>query len=812
MIKNKKKIIYLLFIFIFINYFHQILSLDSAINSIVLDSSDNIFAGGYFFNGQNLDFAIAKYIGSTGVLDTSYNQNGNQPGIVITDIANNNSVINSIKLDHNSKIVAGGYTTISAGDIDLALSRYNADGTLDTTFNANGPIPGIIITNVTGNNDFITSIAINTDNSIIAAGYTLNNAQTRIILAKYTSDGVLDTIFNTGGSIPGLLLSNFSTQDRANAVIIDSNNKILICGSTSDLINQEILVARYNQDGTLDTTFNSGGIIPGIFRTQLEDTNNTGIDIKIDQNNKIVVACDAVNGNKLSSYIILRLNENGTLDTTFNPIGDIPGMIFSNFNQNSVSTNSLAIDNNNQIVVSGFFTDLVNPTNTFTARYNNDGTFDTTFNPSITPGYVITPVLNQLTSPPTAVIFSQANSNAINSNNEIFTGGYSIDVENNFTTIKYNSDGTLNINYNPNTIQSGVLITPIFNGITNTQDIFFGGAPDYNYNFLDAANPNPFYLAAISQKTVGYTRPIIESPSNNFETNEIEPLLEGIAQPNSLISVFVDNINVASTVTDITGYWQTIVPALVDGEHNIFIRATDPISNLIFNSNNISIKISTAKPKSPKIFTPKNNIFLNKKKVLITGDAPGSIAVGIYINGTLKQTVETKSNGNWSYLTDTLPDGKYEVTVIASDSLGNISKESTSTIFYIDTKSPTKPIIRYPKNNSIINQNNIIIEAETKPYQEVEININNKIVATIKSDEFGKIKYNLNKLKDNKYNISLKTKDKITNKELVSEQVNFEINTKDKLTNQIRSIKIKNPETNNTTNLFIDKQGKINII
>jgi uncharacterized delta-60 repeat protein len=137
------------------------------------------------------------------------------------------------------------------------MVRYNTDGSIDNSFGTNGD--GKVLTDVnTSASDEILAQAILENDKIVVTGVTSSTA----VLARYTNDGVLDTSFGSNG----LSLYMFGTTCTSRDLLIQPDNKIVIVGE-SFLPNNKYLIARYTEDGILDTTFNTTGYNLGNFST-----------------------------------------------------------------------------------------------------------------------------------------------------------------------------------------------------------------------------------------------------------------------------------------------------------------------------------------------------------------------------------------------------------------------------------------------------------------------------------------------------------------------------------------------------------------
>lgn len=144
-------------------------------------------------------FAVVR-LNLDGTLYTAFGGAVGAAGKVQTPVGTGTSGANAVAVQADGKIVAAGYGTRSASGTDFAMVRYNPDGTLDTSFGTPGT-PGIVMTAVSSGNgwDQINSIAIDSSGKIVAAGYDTLNGRFEFAVARYNSNGLLDSTFGTGG-------------------------------------------------------------------------------------------------------------------------------------------------------------------------------------------------------------------------------------------------------------------------------------------------------------------------------------------------------------------------------------------------------------------------------------------------------------------------------------------------------------------------------------------------------------------------------------------------------------------------------------
>jgi uncharacterized delta-60 repeat protein len=179
-------------------------------------------------------------LAAAGDLDTSFGGDGK----VTTNFTSGDDTGFAVGIQADGKIVAAG----TAAFREFALARYNADGTLDTTFGGDGKVT----TNLTSGADGALSVAIQADGKIVSAG-AAGGTGGRFALARYNIDGTLDTGFSSDGK----LTTNFTSgPDVAFGVAIQGDGKIVAAGTAGF---RQFAVARYDADGTLDSTFGGDG-------------------------------------------------------------------------------------------------------------------------------------------------------------------------------------------------------------------------------------------------------------------------------------------------------------------------------------------------------------------------------------------------------------------------------------------------------------------------------------------------------------------------------------------------------------------------
>jgi len=257
-----------------------------------------------------LRYNTAGALGTAGTLDTSFGTAGT--GIVTTPIPSGSSTSANAVAVSGTNILLVGQTKIG-GKLQIVLAQYTSAGALDT---AGFGIPnGYVITPIGSLDAAAAALAVQPLGEIVVAGLA-GNAFTNVwdvALLRYNTDGTLDLPF--GGTGTGMAITDIgSSSNYANAVALQADGKIVVAGNafadpfgsgTSD-----IAVLRYNTDGSLDTT---GFGIPNGYVTTNVGAFDNGFAVAVQPDNKIVVAgnADAGTGDRLA---LLRYTANGSLD------------------------------------------------------------------------------------------------------------------------------------------------------------------------------------------------------------------------------------------------------------------------------------------------------------------------------------------------------------------------------------------------------------------------------------------------------------------------------------------------------------------
>jgi uncharacterized delta-60 repeat protein len=270
----------------------------------------------------------------------------------------------------------------------VPINLHAQDGSLDTTFHIGSWVDSL---------NHISTTTIQTDGKIIISG-EYNKGLAKFFIARLNLDGSLDSSFNAGTGPD----SNITT------VSIQSDGKIIIGGyfnNFNDTARNRI--ARLNEDGSLDLTFNFG--VGLSFDGHIKTT-------AIQSDGKIIIGGDFTSYNGILMRNIARLDKNGSVDFTF--------MVQNGFKSlsSTSSVNAIVIDNNGKIVVGGSFSSYNDTSRSFITRLNTNGSLDNSFDA----GLNVTGIVNTI---------------SIQNDGKIILGGFKIAGNNG--AVRLNTNGSL---------------------------------------------------------------------------------------------------------------------------------------------------------------------------------------------------------------------------------------------------------------------------------------------------------------------------------------------------------------------------------
>ena len=249
----------------------------------------------------------------------------------------------SLDLQADGKIVAAG-TFFSGGVLSLFIDRYNADGSLDASFDGDGTF---VLSSV-GFSNSLNSVVVQSDGKIVATGQLYNGATNDMVAIRLNSNGSYDAGFNGGAA---RLIHVGVSHSVGNSVIVQPNGKIVIGGdATFASTNIDLTFVRLNLDGSLDTSFSGDGIASLAPST----ANDYLYDLTLQSDGKLVAAGRGFTGVGTRSVLVVgRLLADGSPDVTLD--GD--GLLFTPVGGGSDVPRSLTLQSDGKLVAAGYSSD-----------------------------------------------------------------------------------------------------------------------------------------------------------------------------------------------------------------------------------------------------------------------------------------------------------------------------------------------------------------------------------------------------------------------------------------------------------------------
>jgi uncharacterized delta-60 repeat protein/uncharacterized repeat protein (TIGR02059 family) len=544
---------------------------NNQVNSISIQSDGKILVGGRFttFDGNTRNRLVR--LNSDGTEDTDFYTNlgsGFDDGI------------STISIQSDGKILVGGSFNTFDGNTRSRLVRLNSDGTEDTDFYTSLG---------SGFDDQLNSISIQSDGKILVGGsFTDFDGNTRNYLIRLNSDGTEDLSFST----------NFGTGFgiRVNSISIQSDGKILVGGRFTTLDgNTRNHLVRLNSDGTEDTSFYSN--LGTGFGIELYNT-------LVQSDGKILVVGSFTSFNDSSRNRLVRLNSDGTEDTSFYT------NLGSGFN---AAVSAISIQSDGKILVGGYYNGFNSNTRNLLVRLNSNGTEDTAFYASLGSGFNVNGLnsavfTTSIQNDGKILVGGSFTSLDGNTRNSIVRLGPSVRYSGNFSELVVNNGSvtgsriaTLNGDTFATTLTDGVhyTVTNVPAGLTAVMTrtsntvatlTLTGNAVDHGsidsvsdltITWLDGA----FTIATTSSLMSGYTDDNgsiqFVDPFVGYSGEFLETELNNGSVTGSRVATLSGD-TFASTLTDSVHYTVTNVPA---GLTAVMTRTSDTVATLTLIGN-----------------------------------------------------------------------------------------------------------------------------------------------------------------------------------------------------------------------------------
>jgi uncharacterized delta-60 repeat protein len=342
-------------------------------HAIALDAAGRIVAAGTVERtATGWDFGLVRYA-ADGSLEPTFGFGGR----VTTDfgIAGREDKTDeafAVAIQPDGKIVAAGVTgRCGTSNGYAALARYGSDGALDSSFGEGG----LVYTDFPRECDAFNAVAVQQDGKIVAAGFTGQGGvgQDRAFLvARYDADGGLDPTFGSGGSV----LTDFGSArfDEARAVVLQPDGKVVVAGFSSGAKEGKIALARYLFDGQLDPGFGNGGMVT----TSIPPLRAAAaFAVTLQPDRKIVVA-GSVGGSSSggnADFALVRYTRTGAVDQTFG----LHGRVVTALQATADVATAVGLEADGRIVAGGYSEFAPAEYDFAAAVYLTDGSLDASF-------------------------------------------------------------------------------------------------------------------------------------------------------------------------------------------------------------------------------------------------------------------------------------------------------------------------------------------------------------------------------------------------------------------------------------------------
>lgn len=290
--------------------------------------------------------------------------------------------ISSIAIDNRNNIVVAGFA-IDGTVKKFCLTRYASDGTLDTTFGTNGVV--LTLVGDSGNSS-AHGVAIDGKGKILAAGYAQDGGVNKLALTRHTSSGLLDNTFGTSGIV--LTSVGDGESISANTVTIDTNGKIIIAGGARQNGVDTFVLARYTNNGSLDSTFGTDGVV----LTRIGDGDSaSAYGVTIDSSGTIIAAGYAMHDG-IKHFALAQYASNGSLDSTFG----IDGLSLTPIIEEAPTVEEISESSDSAPMMDEIMTPSIEETPTQTEITDPSATTPTPDEAAITPTADETPVVEEM--------------------------------------------------------------------------------------------------------------------------------------------------------------------------------------------------------------------------------------------------------------------------------------------------------------------------------------------------------------------------------------------------------------------------------
>lgn len=342
-------------------------TLDKA-HSVAQQADGKILVVGYS-NTSPGRLAIARFL-ANGTLDASFDGDGKLSLPFTVGGSSVSTAEHKLLIQPDGKFLVSG-DAIGATTIDFTVFRFNADGSLDNSFDGDGKVQiNFGASSPSSANDLI----LDPNGRIVLAGFATIASKNQFAIARLNANGSLDNSFDSDGK---MAFPVGSYADRSYGLALQADGKLVLAGSSSTGNIDHFALARVNANGGLDASFDTDGVLS----TGLDTHGNILRDVAVQPDGKIVAAGSCYgtgNGGFAYNFSAIRVNANGSLDPGFGNAGKLIANLASNNNNDQCQAMLLQSDGKMLLVGHSFIAPSFYPKITV-LRLTSSGTYDATF-------------------------------------------------------------------------------------------------------------------------------------------------------------------------------------------------------------------------------------------------------------------------------------------------------------------------------------------------------------------------------------------------------------------------------------------------
>ncbi|MBR7743715.1 hypothetical protein KC207_10480 [Phycicoccus sp. BSK3Z-2] len=256
----------------------------------------------------------------------------------------------------------------------------------------------------------------------------------------------------------------------------------------------------------------------------------------------------------------------------------------------------------------------------------------------------------------------------------------------------------------------------------------------------EAGNTGPMSgMTSFVVDTAAPLAPIVTDPADGSSTNDTTPTYVGTAEPDSSVEVFVDGASIGTTSADGAGDWSIDQPAdLAEGEHTVFATATDAAGNVSPDSDTNTFTVDTVAPEAPVVTAPADGSTTADATPTYVGTAEADSTVEVFVDGASIGTTTADGAGDWSIDQPAdLAEGEHTVFATATDAAGNVSPDSDTNTFTVDTVAPEAPVVVEPADGDVTSDATPTYVGTAEADATVEVFVDGASIGTTTADGAG---------------------------------------------------------------------------